>query len=122
MHLAAAYPKAAEVLQTLGAGGLLMMPSAEDFGSPIGDDVALYYQGAEGLGATERIRLYKLAWDLCGDAFGQRAAQYERYYAGDPVRLRAMNYLTYDKNEAFRLVDRALALAGEPGAANPRPA
>jgi anthranilate 3-monooxygenase (FAD) / 4-hydroxyphenylacetate 3-monooxygenase len=114
MHLSAAYPKAAEVLQTLGAGGLLMMPSAEDFGSEIGGDIARYYQGAEGLDATARVRLYKLAWDLCGDGFGQRAVQYERYYAGDPVRLYAMNYLTYDKTDAFRLVDHALGLAGDP--------
>jgi anthranilate 3-monooxygenase (FAD)/4-hydroxyphenylacetate 3-monooxygenase len=64
--------------------------------------------------ATERVRLYKLAWDLCGDGFGQRAVQYERYYAGDPVRLYAMNYLSYDKTDAFRMVDRALQLAGDP--------
>jgi len=114
MHLSSSYPKAAEVLQTLGAGGLLMMPSAEDFGSEIGGDIARYFQGAEGMDATARVRLYKLAWDLCGDGFGQRAVQYERYYAGDPVRLYAMNYLSYDKTDAFRMVDRALQLAGDP--------
>jgi anthranilate 3-monooxygenase (FAD) / 4-hydroxyphenylacetate 3-monooxygenase len=114
LHLAVSYPKAAEVLQTLGAGGLLMMPSAEDFGSEIGGDIARYYQGAGGLDATDRVRLYKLAWDLCGDGFGQRAVQYERYYAGDPVRAHARSYLNYDKSDAFRLVDRALALAGDP--------
>lgn len=91
-----------------------MMPSAEDFGSPIGADIARYFQGAGGLGATDRVRLYKLAWDLCGDGFGQRAVQYERYYAGDPVRLYAMNYLSYDRSAAFALVDRALDLAGDP--------
>jgi anthranilate 3-monooxygenase (FAD) / 4-hydroxyphenylacetate 3-monooxygenase len=114
MHLASSYPKAAEVLQTLGAGGLLMMPSAEDFGSEIAGDIAKYYQGAGGLSAVDRVRLYKLAWDLCGDGFGQRAVQYERYYAGDPVRLYAMNYLSFDKTDAFRLVDTALELAGDP--------
>jgi anthranilate 3-monooxygenase (FAD)/4-hydroxyphenylacetate 3-monooxygenase len=111
--LAAQYPRIIEVLQTLGAGGLLMMPSAEDFASPIAGDIERYYRGAE-LPAVDRIRLYKLAWDLCGDAFGQRAVQYERYYAGDPVRILAGNYLAYDKTDCFRLVDRALALAGDP--------
>jgi anthranilate 3-monooxygenase (FAD)/4-hydroxyphenylacetate 3-monooxygenase len=114
MHLSSSYPKVAEVLQTLGAGGLLMMPSAEDFGSEIGPDIAKYFQGADGLDATERVRLYKLAWDLCGDAFGQRTLQYERYYAGDPVRLYAANYKFYDKTDSFRLVDHALSLAGDP--------
>ncbi|MCK8647134.1 4-hydroxyphenylacetate 3-monooxygenase, oxygenase component [Mycobacterium colombiense] len=117
MHLSAAYPKAAETLQILGAGGLLMMPSAEDFASPIGSDIDRYFQGADGLDATTRIRLCKLAWDLCGDGFGQRAVQYERYYAGDPVRLYAMNYQTYDKTDVFRLADYALELGGDPAQA-----
>jgi anthranilate 3-monooxygenase (FAD)/4-hydroxyphenylacetate 3-monooxygenase len=112
-----AYPKVIEVLQTVGAGGLLMMPSAADFDSPIAADVAKYYQGAEGMPAKERIALYKLAWDLAGDAFGSRQLQYERYYAGDPVRLVASNYLFYDgKDEMRALVDRALSLGLTPRA------
>ena len=39
-------------------------------------------------------------------------------YAGDPVRILAMNYLAYDKSECFRLVDRALAGAGAKSAAD----
>jgi anthranilate 3-monooxygenase (FAD) / 4-hydroxyphenylacetate 3-monooxygenase len=109
-----AYPRAIEILQTIGAGGLLMLPSEADFTSPIAADVHKYYQGA-GVPALERVKLFKLAWDLTGDAFGQRALQYERYYAGDPVRLTAQAYLTYDKSACQTLVDRALALAGEPG-------
>lgn len=114
MHLSATYPKVMEILQTLGAGGLLMMPSAADFASPIADDIDKYFKGADGLAAVDRVRLYKLAWDLCGDGFGQRALQYERYYAGDPVRLLANNYTVYDKSNSFRLVERALELAGDP--------
>ena len=48
-------------LMVLGAGGLLMMPSAEDFGSEIGGDIARYFQGAEGMDATERVRLVQVA-------------------------------------------------------------
>jgi anthranilate 3-monooxygenase (FAD)/4-hydroxyphenylacetate 3-monooxygenase len=99
------------VLQTLGAGGLLMMPSAADFASPVAADVHKYYQGAGGMPALERVRLFKLAWDLAGDAFGMRQLQYERYYAGDPVRLLAGNYLSYDKAACRALVERALSLS-----------
>jgi anthranilate 3-monooxygenase (FAD)/4-hydroxyphenylacetate 3-monooxygenase len=109
-----AYPRAIEVLQTIGAGGLLMLPCASDFTSPIAADVHKYYQGA-GVSAVDRTRLFKLAWDLVGEAFGQRALQYERYYAGDPVRLMAQTYLTYDKASCERLTARALALGGDPG-------
>lgn len=114
LTLARTYPRIIEILQTLGAGGLLMLPSAEDFASPIAEDVARYYQGAEGLPAVDRVRLFKLAWDLAGSAFGQRQVQYERYYGGDPVRLTAAHYLGYDADDSLGLVDRAVALAGDP--------
>jgi anthranilate 3-monooxygenase (FAD)/4-hydroxyphenylacetate 3-monooxygenase len=117
MHLSASYPKVIELIQTLGAGGLLMMPSAADFVSPVGGDVSKYFKGAGGMSAVDRVRIYKLAWDLCGDAFGQRALQYERYYAGDPVRLLAANYSTYDNSDTNRLIRRALELAGDPSSA-----
>ncbi len=118
-----AYPRVIEVLQTIGAGGLLMMPTAADFASPIAADVEKYYQGADGMPAQKRIGLYKLAWDLAGEAFGMRQMQYERYYAGDPVRIVAGNYLGYEgRAELQAMVDRALALAGDPAASkrNPR--
>jgi anthranilate 3-monooxygenase (FAD)/4-hydroxyphenylacetate 3-monooxygenase len=108
------YPRVIEILQTIGAGGLLAMPAAEDFGSEIGPLVERYYQGAEGLPAVDRVRLYKVAWDLAGDAFGSRQLQYERYYAGDPVRNTAGTYLGYDTSECLALVERALRLAGDP--------
>ena len=110
-----AYPRIIEILQTIGAGGLLMMPTAADFESEIGDDVRRYYRGAGDITAEDRVRIFKLAWDLAGDAFGMRAMQYERYYAGDPFRLVASNYTNYAyKHECERLVANALALAGDP--------
>lgn len=109
-----AYSRAIEVLQTLGAGGLIMMPTAADFDSEIADDVDRYYQGASGMGGMERTRLFKTAWDLAGDGFGMRQLQYERYYVGDPVRILAMTYLGYDRTACQALVRRALALAGDP--------
>lgn len=104
-----AYPRVIEMLQTIGAGGLLMMPNGADYDSPIAADVAKYYQGADGMPSKERIGLFKLAWDLAGDAFGARQLQYERYYAGDPVRLVAGNYQFYEHRDELRaLVERAL--------------
>jgi anthranilate 3-monooxygenase (FAD)/4-hydroxyphenylacetate 3-monooxygenase len=109
-----AYPRVIEVVQTIGAGGLMLTPAADDFDSPIADDVKRYFQGADGLAAEDRTRLYNVAWDLSMSAFGTRQLQYERYYAGDPVRLLARNYLAYDKSECSALVERALAMAGTP--------
>ncbi|GAB2452092.1 4-hydroxyphenylacetate 3-monooxygenase, oxygenase component [Nocardioides hungaricus] len=113
-YTGAVYPQIVHDLQTMGAGGLLMMPTAADFSSPIGEDVARYYQGAEGLPAEERVRLFKLAWEVCGDGFGQRQLQYERYYGGDPVRVAGQLYRSFDLADCRELVDRALELAGKP--------
>ncbi len=104
-----------EVLQTIGAGGLMLMPSGADFAAPeLADAVQRHYQGAAGVSALERVRLFKLAWDLAGDAFGARQLQYERYYAGDPVRILAGNYLAADDRELMALVDKAKGLADDP--------
>jgi len=60
------------------------------------------------------VRLFKIAWDLCGDSFGARQLQYERFYAGDPVRILAMTYLGTDDRDYRALVEKAVAIAGKP--------
>lgn len=113
--LPTAYPKVVEVIQTVAAGGFMMMPSGADFTVPeLAEDTALYYRGAGDMASVDRARLFKLAWDLSGEAFGTRLLQYERYYAGDPVRTTASNYLQVQDAEMMRLVNEALALAGKP--------
>ncbi|SIR99254.1 anthranilate 3-monooxygenase (FAD) / 4-hydroxyphenylacetate 3-monooxygenase [Peribacillus simplex] len=103
------YPRAIEVIQTIGAGGLLMSPTGADFDNPeLRSDIDKYYGGRSGVSAEERVRVFKLAWDLCGEAFGQRLLQYERYYTGDPVRKRAIFYNKYKKNKNFAMVDEVL--------------
>ena len=113
-RLPTTYPRVIEVLQTIGAGGFMLMPSGADLAAPeLSADTQLYYQGA-GMPALDRVKLFKLAWDLAGESFGQRLVQYERYYAGDPVRNLAMNYLSCDDAEMMKLVGGALDLAGRP--------
>ena len=120
-YLPTAYPKVVEVIQTIAAGGFMMMPTGADFVAPeLAGDTELYYQGAGGMASLDRARLFKLAWDLAGDSFGTRLLQYERYYAGDPVRTLASNYLQVKDDEMMRLVNEALAIAGNPAPARAR--
>jgi len=110
------YPRAIEVMQIIGAGGLLMSPTGADMMHPdLATDMEKYYAGREGVGGTERVRLFKLAWDLCGEAFGQRLLQYERYYTGDPIRKRAIFYNNFKRAHSFSLVDDALNIPDERG-------
>lgn len=109
------YPRAIEILQIIGAGGLLMSPTGADFHNPeLSEDMYKYYGGREGVPADDRVRLFKLAWDLCGEAFGQRLVQYERYYSGDPVRKMAMFYNTHKRlNPTYPMVEEALKVSLE---------
>jgi 4-hydroxyphenylacetate 3-monooxygenase oxygenase component len=106
-HLPKMYERMVQVTQVLGAGGLLINPMEADLHSEIGPDIARYYRGA-GVDADKRIQLYKLAWDITGTQFGQRMLQYERYYAGDPVRVGASYYLGHDVDHLLAQVQRAL--------------
>ena len=91
-----AYPRMVEILQLLGAGGLMMLPTQRDLESPIGPDIERYYQAAAAT-APERIALFRLAWDVAGSAWGSRQVLYERFFSGDPVRLLAARFQSYDK-------------------------
>jgi 4-hydroxyphenylacetate 3-monooxygenase oxygenase component len=109
-----------DVIHTLAGGGFFYAPSEGDFNNaelrPLIDK---YVRGRPGVSAEERVKLFKLAWDLTGDAFGQRIRQYVKFYSGDPVRNSAGFYLGYDKSPFFATVERALA---GPGAEQPVPA
>lgn len=103
-----AYPRMVEVLELIGASGLVMTPTEADLESEqIGPLVRRYFQG-RAASAEERTALFKLAWDIVGEAFGSRQRLYERFYVGDPVRLSAIAYLTYDKEPIKERVRRFL--------------
>ena len=93
------------IIEQLSASGLMLTPTERDVEGPIADLIAKYYQGAN-VGAEDRIRLFRLAWDLVGSQFGSRQALYERFFNGDTVVLRQRRYATYDYSDALATVDR----------------
>ena len=100
------------IIEQLSASGLMLTPTRADVEGPIADLIAKYYQGASA-GAADRIRLFRLAWDLVGTQFGSRQALYERFFNGDPVILRQRRYATYDYTEALASVDRFFERYGD---------
>jgi 4-hydroxyphenylacetate 3-monooxygenase oxygenase component len=101
------FPRFSEIIQRTGASGLINHPDLATLESPIGDDIRRYYQAAKG-SADDRIRLFKLAWDFVGDGFGSRQLLYERFYAGDPTRLRAGRFMGLDREAVRATISRAL--------------
>ncbi|MEK8132246.1 4-hydroxyphenylacetate 3-hydroxylase N-terminal domain-containing protein [Paenibacillus filicis] len=100
------YPRALELVQLLTGAGVLQAPSTlADLRGPLGEMLKLYYKGAD-RGPVERLNLLKLTWELVGSPLGARHELYERFYAGDPARTYAGQYLDYDKQP---LIDKARA-------------
>jgi len=100
--------RAAETIRQLGGSGMIMTPTKEDFLNPeIAPYLEKYLQG-KNLRAQERVRLFKLAWDMLGEQFGSRQLQYEWFYAGDPMFTRARFYRSPAVSRYKELVNRAL--------------
>lgn len=90
------YPRMIEIVQQVGASGLVAMPTEADVNGPMAKDVAKYYQSAR-MEARERIPLFRLAWDTALSAFASRQVLYERYFFGDPVRMASVLFNRHDR-------------------------
>jgi 4-hydroxyphenylacetate 3-monooxygenase len=98
------YPRLVEILQILGSSGLANIPSESSVEAPeLVEDIERFFQGAT-LGGKERIRLFRLAWDIACSSFAGRQVLYERYFAGDFYRNVASHYLNHDKRPYTSMV------------------
>jgi len=84
------FPRESQVLPELvrkfGASGLMAIPAEGDVNGAASEDVERYLQSAA-LSGPERVRLFRLAWDLSVSGFAGRQNLYEYYFFGDPVRM-----------------------------------
>jgi 4-hydroxyphenylacetate 3-monooxygenase oxygenase component len=109
------YPRLVEIVQVLAGGGFFYAPTEADLANPdLRPLLDKYVKGRPGIDAEERIALFKLAWDVCGDGFGGRANQYAKFYSGDPIRNWAGFFLGYPyRQPLFDAIDRALGRVGD---------
>jgi 4-hydroxyphenylacetate 3-monooxygenase len=104
------YPRLVEILQVLGSSGLISTVPETTAAGELAADVEKYLQSGT-LGGRERVRLFRLAWDIACSSFGGRQVLYERYFAGDFYRNRANRYTMYRKQE---VCDRVRAFLHRP--------
>ncbi|HEY7065829.1 MAG TPA: 4-hydroxyphenylacetate 3-hydroxylase N-terminal domain-containing protein [Chloroflexota bacterium] len=107
------YPRALHILRELAGGGVIQVPSSykELVAPETAADVRRYVR-SPGVPAEERVKLYKLAWDVIGTEFAGRHEQYEMFYAGAPYVAKTYAYRNYRYEEAVQLVDDLLATYG----------
>ena len=92
------YNRQCEILATLGAGGLVGVPSVAELAGEVREDVEMYFQSVNA-DAKSRIRLNRLAYDAALSSFAGRQRLYEQYYSGDPMRTQSQLYRVYPKDE-----------------------
>jgi 4-hydroxyphenylacetate 3-monooxygenase len=107
-----AYPRMVEILHLLGSSSFLLTPSEADMKGPLRPEIDQYLT-TDKVTAEERVRLFRLAWDVAGNAFGSRQVLYERFFASDPLtRARAMATV-YPKGEVMERVLEFLGRSDE---------
>ncbi|MDY0395702.1 4-hydroxyphenylacetate 3-monooxygenase, oxygenase component [Virgibacillus halophilus] len=104
------YARFGEIIQQLGASGLMSIPTERAFSSSLRKDLDQYLQSKSD-DAETRVKIFRLAWDLSMSAFGTREMQYERFFFGDPVRLATTLYQSYDKAPFVKKVKALLEKA-----------
>lgn len=90
------YPRMIEIIQQMGASGLVAMPTEADVTGPMAEEIARYFQAARAE-AHDRIPLFRLAWDTAVSGFASRQVLYERFFFGDPVRMAGALVASHDR-------------------------
>lgn len=103
------YPRFTEIIQLIGASGMVTLPTENDFASPMRAVLENCLQGTD-KNAVDRVKVFRLAWDLTMSSFGTRQTQYERYFFGDPVKLSSNLYRGYPKEESLKQISKFLNL------------
>lgn len=73
-------------------------------------------------GAVERMKLFKLVWDLIGSDHASRATSYEKLFVGPAFAVRNYNFVNTPWDELHALAEDFMATYGEGGeGAAPKP-
>jgi 4-hydroxyphenylacetate 3-monooxygenase len=94
------YPRMVEILQLLGSSSLMALPADADFNTPLAPHIEQYL-ATDTTTARDRVKLFRLAWDITCSAFGSRQVLYERFFAGDPLTRARFLYNLYPKDEVM---------------------
>jgi 4-hydroxyphenylacetate 3-monooxygenase len=99
-----------DALRELCGGGIFQMPAdITVMHDPVlRQQFETYWQTPQ-LGAVERMKLYKLAWDLIGSEFAGRHQQYEKFYAGASFIVRNHSFREAPWAQFHKVVDDLMA-------------
>lgn len=90
--------RAVEVVRGIGQSGTLMQPTENDLRSATLRPFLDRYMRGRDIEVAEKSRLFRLAWDLTSDSFGQRQHLYEYVHRGDLARNRINLFHRHDQS------------------------
>jgi 4-hydroxyphenylacetate 3-monooxygenase len=94
------YPRMMEIIQLIGASGLIMIPSEADFNTELKPYLDTYLKGND-RDALDKVQLFRLAWELSSSGFGGRQELYERFFFGDSRTVNKRLYQGYSHKEKY---------------------
>ncbi|MFO0998578.1 MAG: 4-hydroxyphenylacetate 3-hydroxylase N-terminal domain-containing protein [Alphaproteobacteria bacterium] len=103
------------VRELLGSSPFMMPADVSVMDNPEARRMFETYWAAPGQSAIERMKVFKLAWDLLGSEFGGRHMQYEKFYAGPSFIVRNHSFRECPWEGFGRTLDGLLASYDRPG-------
>jgi 4-hydroxyphenylacetate 3-monooxygenase len=98
-----------EMLRELMGGGVFQMPAdVSVMGNPELREKFEQFWATPFKESFERMKLYRLAWDLVGSEFAGRHTSYEKFYAGSYFVVRNHSHREAPWGEFHEVVDRQL--------------
>ncbi len=82
-----------QIRELIGGGSFQMPASVAVLSDPQLKALFEEYWSTPKEGALERLKLFKLAWDLIGSEWASRAASYEKFYIGPAFSVRNYNFV-----------------------------
>ena len=104
------YSAIIDQLRELSGGGVFQMPaSATVMHDPeIRQQFEMYWQTPQ-MGALDRMKLFKVVWDMVGSEFAGRQQQYEKFYAGASFIVRNHSFRETPWDDYHAIVDELMA-------------
>jgi 4-hydroxyphenylacetate 3-monooxygenase len=102
-----------DILRELMGGGQFQFPASIDVIDDPGlkEDFETFWT-AGALGAVDRMKLFKLAWDLVGSDHASRAMSYEKLFVGPAFAVRNYNFINTPWDEFHSIAEDFMATYG----------
>jgi 4-hydroxyphenylacetate 3-monooxygenase len=102
-----------DIIRELMGGGQFQFPASIDIlGDPDLGKVFTTYWTAGPHAAADRMKLFKLAWDLIGSDHASRATSYEKFFVGPALAVRNYNFINAPWDELHRIAEDFMATYG----------